>query len=191
MDEAEALAETEEVVLPEVKGRIAIIIDDMGIDMKHSYALMDMEGPFTLSFLPYAKKIDSQTEFARKKHHALMIHMPMEAVSGVMMDTPGLLKVGTSSNAFVDQLDMNLSRMRGYTGLNNHMGSLLTQDEGKMKLLMKELKEEGLYFIDSRTINTSIAANIAEEEGVPYLVRDVFLDHDPRPEAIMKSLEKR
>lgn len=186
IDEAD---EIEAVMLPEVKGRIAIIIDDMGIDMKHSYALMDMEGPFTLSFLPYAKKIDSQTEFARKKHHALMIHMPMEAVSGVMMDTPGLLKVGTSSNAFVEQLGMNLSRMHGYTGLNNHMGSLLTQDEGKMRLLMQELKEQGLYFIDSRTINTSVAADIAEAEGIPYLVRDVFLDHDPRPEAIMASLE--
>ena len=113
----------------------------------------------------------------------------MEAVSGVMMDTPGLLKVGTSSNAFVEQLGMNLSRMHGYTGLNNHMGSLLTQDEGKMRLLMQELKEQGLYFIDSRTINTSVAADIAEAEGIPYLVRDVFLDHDPRPEAIMASLE--
>jgi polysaccharide deacetylase 2 family uncharacterized protein YibQ len=185
-----ALSEApKEVVTPvEQKGRIAIIIDDMGIDVANSYAMMDMQGPFTLAFLPYAEKINSQTEFARKNHHALMIHMPMEAMNGIMMDTPGLLKLAATPDLFQEQLEFNLGKMKGYTGLNNHMGSLLTQDEGKMTLLMRTLKEEGYYFVDSRTINTSIAADIAAREGVPYLVRDVFLDHDPSLEGVRKAL---
>jgi polysaccharide deacetylase 2 family uncharacterized protein YibQ len=179
----------EEIDFPVAKkGRIAVIIDDMGIDVANSYALMDMKGPFTLAFLPYADKIDSQTEFAKKNHHALMIHMPMEAMNGAMMDTPGLLKVAATPDLFQEQLAFNLSKMKGYTGLNNHMGSLLTQDEDKMKLVMQKLKTEGYYFVDSRTINTSIAADMAEREGVPYLVRDVFLDHDPSLEGVRKAL---
>ena len=184
------LSDNEQVVPPvEKKGKIAIIIDDMGIDVANSYALMDMKGPFTLSFLPYAEKLNSQTEFAQKNHHALMIHMPMEAMNGAMMDTPGLLKVSTTSDLFGEQLDSNLGKMKGYTGLNNHMGSLLTQDEDKMTLLMQKLKASGDYFVDSRTINTSVAADVAEREGVPYLVRDVFLDHNPSLEAVHQSLQ--
>ena len=55
-----------------------------------------------------------------------------------------------------------------------------------MNWLMGELKETDLYFIDSKTTGNSVAKKAAANHGIPYLVRDIFLDHDPSPEAIDK-----
>ncbi len=49
------------------------------------------------------------------------------------------------------QLNANLASIPHIRGVNNHMGSLLTQHLGHMDWLMQALERRGdLYFIDSR-----------------------------------------
>jgi hypothetical protein len=72
--------------------------------------------------------------------------------------------------------------------MNNHMGSRLTQDQAAMDALMVRLRRAGMLFVDSRTIGSSVAATTAARHGVPYAVRDVFLDHDESYEAVKASL---
>jgi hypothetical protein len=69
------------------------------------------------------------------------------------------------------------------------MGSKLTQDPEAMGYLMDQLKKRGLYFFDSKTIHTSVAAQMAEAYGVPYAERDVFLDHEETHEFTAKALQ--
>ena len=45
-----------------------------------------------------------------------------------------------------------------------------------------------VFFLDSRTTPATVAAEQAEQVGVPTLSRHVFLDHDPSPEAIREAL---
>lgn len=170
------------------KPKIVIIIDDMGIDIGHSMEVLDLQGPLTLAYLPYAEHIVSQTDKARGKGHALMVHMPMEPVSEIMMNTPGMLHTGLSAEEFQARLDDNLNHFEGFLGINNHMGSKLTQNEAAMNQVMQTLSKRGFYFIDSRTINNSIAAERATAYQVPVLVRDVFLDHRPDIDFVRNAL---
>ena len=59
------------------KARIAIMIDDVGMNREQSRAVVDISEPLTLAFLPYAPDLQSLTEPALKMGHELMIHMPM------------------------------------------------------------------------------------------------------------------
>ena len=74
-------------------------------------------------------------------------------------------------------------------GVNNHMGSRFTASPEGMSLVMDELKARGLLFLDSLTAGNSVAGEMAALRGVPYAVRDVFLDNQPDdPAAIHRQL---
>ena len=75
-------------------------------------------------------------------------------------------------------------------GVNNHMGSFLTQDYIYMGWVMEAIKrhsEHNLFFVDSRTTKFSIAKKMAEMYGVPSLKRDVFFDHEEDEEKIREQ----
>ncbi|MGH7884090.1 MAG: divergent polysaccharide deacetylase family protein, partial [Thermodesulfobacteriota bacterium] len=45
-----------------------------------------------------------------------------------------------------------------------------------MQLVLKMLKDENLYFVDSLTSNNSYGSSLATEIGIKFAKRDVFLD---------------
>ncbi|MEC9386947.1 MAG: divergent polysaccharide deacetylase family protein, partial [Pseudomonadota bacterium] len=75
------------------------------------------------------------------------------------------------------------------SGVNNHMGSLLTQQLEPMDWVMKELDRYPVYFVDSRTIANSIAGSVADAYNIPSLTRDVFLDHEQTEEFVDKQFK--
>ena len=76
-------------------------------------------------------------------------------------------------------------------GVNGHRGSLLTRHPGHMQWLMEEIRaREPLFFVDSYTHHGSVALQIAVENGVVAMKRDVFLDPDPSPEAVAREFER-
>lgn len=113
-----------------------------------------------------------------------MLHLPMESMHNQRMG-PGGLTLDMTALQFTKQLQLDLDSVPHVVGVNNHMGSLLTQHPGHMQWLMLELrKRNNLYFVDSYTTKTSIAQQLANENWIPNLRRDVFLDHDRNPEMI-------
>ncbi len=157
--------------------KIAIIIDDLGMDLRHSRQVLDLPAPITLAFLPYGTKTREYAKIGKEKGHALIIHVPMEANDGKLNIGPGGLKANMDQATFDKSFDTILESFDGYEGINNHMGSRLTQDSPAMTRLMGLLKAHDLFFVDSKTINSSVAAKAARAAGVPYAERDVFLDH--------------
>lgn len=177
---------------PPAKGeiaKIAIIIDDMGITLR-SKLVEVMDGPLTLAYLPYAKNLPERTARAKANGHELMVHIPMQAVNGTLDGGPRVLSSDLSTEEFDETLDWGLSQFEGYAGVNNHMGSRLTQDSEALARMMKVLKAREVYFVDSKTIATSVAADAARDKGVAYGVRDVFLDHEISQEFIDGALRK-
>jgi len=176
------------------KARIAIVIDDVGMNRTQSKAVIDIKDvPMTLAFLPYAPNLSALTEPARAAGHELMIHMPMEPMDG-SIDTGAIaLKSNMDDAGLRDMLNKAFASFDGYVGLNNHMGSRLTQDKHAMDLVMDVLGERGLFYLDSKTISTSIAARSARESGLSHAERDVFLDHEDTlsfARSALKKLEK-
>ncbi len=174
---------------PKGSGMVVIIIDDMGITLR-SKLVEVLPGPLTLSYLPYAKGLDDRVNRAVGNGHEVMLHMPMEPMNGSLDGGPQVLKTSQKHDEFKKTLDWGLSSFDGFVGLNNHMGSRLTQDEKSMRRVMNHIKNTGLYFIDSKTIGSSVVESVAQEVGVPYAVRDVFLDHEISDEFVKSALAK-
>ncbi len=156
---------------------IAIIIDDMGIDRKRSAKAAELRPPLTLSFLTYADDLDDQAERARRRGHELMLHVPMEPGSDKVDPGPNVLMSRLSPSELDRRLQWSLGRLKGYVGINNHMGSLFTTSRAGMTMVMWELKRRGLLFLDSRTTNGTVGSSLALALGVPFAERDIFLDN--------------
>jgi polysaccharide deacetylase 2 family uncharacterized protein YibQ len=171
------------------KPRVVIIIDDMGVSQEGSHAIIELPAPLTLSFLPYGDGVQMLADRAKHKGHQLMLHMPMQAMNGAMETTPGLLRVTDDLKKFSKIFQQNLDSFDGFLGLNNHMGSLLTQDTEKMSQVMRFIKEHNLYFVDSRTIHSSVAGQAAAAHDVPFLARDIFLDHEDTLSYVNRALK--
>ena len=170
---------------------IAIVIDDMGLDRRRSLQAVNLPVPVTLAFMPYAQDAEKQTEQARQNGHELIVHMPMEP-DDLAHNNPGpnalLLKNGEAEN--MRRLDKNLTAFTGFIGINNHMGSALTSNRAAITPVLQDLKEKGLWFLDSKTDARSVAANVADEIGLPFASRDVFLDNVNSTAAVLQQLRE-
>ncbi len=164
---------------PETGGRpmIALVIDDMGVDRKRSARVIGFKGPLTLSFLAYADDLGTQTAAAAAAGHELLVHVSMEPDSATVDPGPNVLMSGLGADELRRRLRWGLSRFEAYVGVNNHMGSRFTADAAGMTVVMEELKRRGLLFLDSRTTDRTVAAAQARRAGVPFVERNIFLDH--------------
>ena len=158
---------------------IAIVVDDLGVNVRNAARTIALQGPLTLAFMSYASNLQAQTETARAAGHELMLHVPMEPQDHAEDPGPNVLLTRLSPEENLRRLRWALGRFEGYVGVNNHMGSRFTQDEEGMELVMNELSSRGLMFLDSRTVRGSVSGRVARLYGVPFLGRDVFLDNVP------------
>jgi len=173
------------------KQKIVIIIDDMGQDRIHTKQTVALPGPLTLSYLPYSDDILPQVAQGRAAGHEIMLHMPMQPVADTSLGrAPYVLRVDMDDDTLKTVFEKNMAAFDGYVGINNHMGSRLTQDRRAMNIVMEDLRRRGLFFVDSLTIGSSIAGRVASEYGVPHATRDVFLDDDPSLDNVRSALRQ-
>lgn len=170
--------------------RIAIVIDDVGIDQARSRRAIGLDGPLTIAFLPYGYHLGALADLARARGHEILVHMPMEPSDPTVDPGPQALMVGLSAADIRERLDWSLARIDGFVGFNNHMGSRFTAWEEGMAVVMDEARARGLLYLDSLTSVGSQGAALARARGVPHAVRDVFLDHDQAPASIAAQLER-
>jgi len=102
---------------------------------------------------------------------------------------PGGLNPDMDQNSLATTLRRALQSIPHVQGVNNHMGSLLTQQLQPMDWVMSELDHYPVYFVDSRTIASSIAGEVAAAYRIPTLTRDVFLDHEQTEEFVDQQFE--
>jgi uncharacterized protein len=178
------------VAVPAADGRprIAIVIDDLGVDKARTARTIRLRSPLTLSFLTYASGLKELTAAARSAGHEVMMHIPMEPGSPDVDPGPNVLLTGIPQEELLTSLKWNLNQFEGYVGVNNHMGSRFTADLTGMLVVMEELKRRNLLFLDSITALNSAAGKAAHQIGVPFVRRNIFLDHDDNVTAIKKQL---
>lgn len=169
---------------------IAIVIDDLGVDRRRSDRIVQLPGPLTTAFMSYATDVEVQASIARAKGHELLLHMPMQPTDEQYDPGPDVVEVGMPAEEVRRRVAQALDRLDGSIGLNNHMGSRFTADPAGMEVVMEELRARGLVFLDSLTTGRSVGLTKAREAGVPAVARDVFLDNDPRAEAVRRQLVK-
>jgi len=168
---------------------VAIIIDDMGNTGPLGEKLLHMGYPLTFSFLPFRPYTRQQAIEAHRLHKGVMLHMPMANTRHLPLGAAGL-RPGMDQMTMETLVRRSLQDVPYVQGINNHEGSLLTQMRRPMNWVMDEVQKYPLYFVDSRTIATSVAANVAAEHHIPNLSRDVFLDDELTPEAINRQFQR-
>lgn len=167
---------------------IAIIIDDMGHNLHEGTRLIDLEQPITLAFLPYRRHTVPLAKLAHQKHKEVMLHAPMANTRNFGLG-PGGLTPDMDAQSLKTTLRRALQSIPHVKGVNNHMGSLLTQQLKAMDWVMSELDRYPVYFVDSRTIASSIAGQTADAYRIPTLTRDVFLDHEQTEEYVDRQFK--
>lgn len=160
-----------------VQPRIVIVIDDMGNNLAQGKAALALPGPVTYAVLPHSAHGRPLAIAANRLGKDVMLHAPMANTQNLKLG-PGALTADLSETRFKEVLNEGLDAVPYATGLNNHMGSLLTRQRTPMRWVMEVAKSRGLFFLDSRTTVGSVAWDTARNEGVPALSRDIFLDHE-------------
>lgn len=162
---------------------IVLIIDDLGNSRENSLRTVNLTGDVTCAVLPHTPNAKLVAEHAHKQNKEVIIHLPMSSVHGKATG-PGGLHEQQSTEDFQAMLRSDLAAVPFAVGVNNHMGSSLTQNASYMQLVMEEISDQELYFIDSRTSSRTVAAKVAGANQIQHLSRDVFLDNSQRIEDI-------
>jgi polysaccharide deacetylase 2 family uncharacterized protein YibQ len=99
--------------------------------------------------------------------------------------------MGLPKDKILDKLEKNLSSIPYIKGVNNHMGSKFTENTELMELVLEKIKSKGLFFVDSRTSETTVGFKIAKKLGIKTAERDIFLDEgSQRSDYIRSQIEK-
>lgn len=164
------------LALPAGAAQLAIIIDDIGYNLRLGQRAADLPGDFTLAVLPFTPHGAELAERGHARGKEIMLHAPMSNEKQLPLGRGGLVS-GLSRAQLREVLAQNLANIPHVRGVNNHMGSQLTQEAEPMAWLMAELRERQLYFVDSRTTAKTRAQDMADQARLPNRRRDVFLDH--------------
>jgi len=159
--------------------KIAFIIDDIGVYNIGAYELKKLGIPITASVLPDSHHAIEEAKWLSKYNLNTLIHIPMQPKKDAN-NYPDPKKVITISSS-LEEIRTLIRRARkivpNANGINNHQGSLITSNKDMMINILRVIKEEGMYFVDSKTDFDSLAYKIARSMKVKTAVRDVFLDH--------------
>jgi uncharacterized protein len=171
--------------------RVAIVIDDLGYQRQLALDFIALNIPLTLSFLPQAPYSREMAHTAVQEGKEILLHLPMEP-KGLPEADPGPLALLTSmtENEIRKILEKDLDQFPKVKGVNNHMGSLFTEDRKKMALVLRIIKQKNLYFFDSRTSPDSVVLSVASQMGVKAIGRDIFLDNVSEEDAIRLQVDK-
>ena len=158
---------------------ISIIIDDIGYRMDDDLRALSLPGAVAFAIMPHSPHAEKMSRRANLLGKIVLLHLPMQAVEQEQNRFlgPGALTLNMTREEFMHTLDENFRSVPDATGVNNHMGSLLTRHPGHMEWLMNSLHKNKKFYIDSMTSRQSIVSKIAREKKVPYMQRDIFLDN--------------
>lgn len=174
----------------ETKGpRLAVVIDDGGRDLETQRVYERMGIPLTLAVMPN----QSHTKEAAANWAAaglpVIIHQPMESVSGEGME-PVVLLTTMTADEMRGILRQSFSQIPQAVGMNNHQGSKATTHRPTMNVVMQELSARGMWFLDSATNTTTAADAACAAYGVPYGRNELFVDNEADVAKIKAMIRK-
>lgn len=175
-------------MIPRHRGDIVLILDDVGFDHQPVAEAMAIDPNINFSVLPNAAHAREVATRLHERGFEVLCHLPMEPEQYPRI-SPGSGAVLTSmSDAEIARTTIeNVEAVPYARGVNNHMGSRATADRRVMESVLSALPED-MYFIDSKTTPTSVAASLAHQMSIRAASRNVFLDDVPHEAAIRQQL---
>lgn len=167
---------------------LTIIIDDIGNNTQSGESVIALNGPVNVAIIPGTPFAKTLAEKAHQSNKEVLLHMPMSGLSK-SYTTENMLQPHMARQEFEKTVADNLNAVPYVVGINNHMGSEMTQYYPQMRWLMQALYDRNMYFIDSRTTVDTQALQAAKDSGIASDRRHVFLDNDINEAAINKQFD--
>lgn len=173
------------------KGEIAILLDDFG-DRWDAFtaAFLKLPAPVSISIIPGLPNSKRVAQEARSRGCEILLHLPMQPEEARYPANPYLIHQSMTRDQVHSVMSDVFGLVPDVSGVNNHMGSLVTKDRRLMGYVLEEIKERNIFFIDSRTTAESVAYDVAREMNLPCARRDVFLDNTRTQAAVERELNR-
>ena len=171
--------------------QLAIVIDDLGYDRRRGLEAIALPGRLTVAVIPHTPNARFLANTAHDAGREIILHHPMQG-SGFRhkaSSPKGILTLDMGPSDIRYALRQALTSVPHCIGINNHTGSTLTQARSNMYWLMQQVASTDLYYLDSRTTALTVAGEAAQAWGVPFVSRDVFLDHHDDRESIARQFK--
>jgi hypothetical protein len=160
-----------------IGGRVAIILDDAGGNLPEYDDIRSIKQPLTISVIPDMATSGNVAKAFTDAGFEVMLHLPMESFNGNYRTSGGgMINCSENDQEIRKNVLDDLASVKWAVGVNNHMGSKATADERVMNAVFNVLKGRGLFFIDSRTSEKSIAFKLAKSFHIPTAENNIFLD---------------
>jgi len=177
--------------VPAGEPRLAIVIDDLGNELAPARRLAGWPEPVAGAVLPGLAYSAASARALSEGGKQVLLHLPMEPQGFPRVRPgPGVILRAQSDGEITQTLEADLATVPGAAGVNNHMGSAATADPRVMRAVARVLSHRGLFFVDSRTTDATVAERTAEEESVPSARRRVFLDDVATEAAVKERLDE-
>lgn len=165
---------------------IAIVVGGLGVSASLTEAAIDSLPPeITLSFVPYARDLQSWVNRARAAGHEVMIELPMEPFDYPNNDPgPHTLLADASAAENTRRLQWLLSRASGYFGVTNYLGARFANSDTALSSVYQELDRRGLAIFHDGAGRPGAASTAATRAGSRVAVADRVLDADPSTRSI-------
>ena len=170
------------------RGTLIFVIDDAGNNLRDLQPFLQFPGPITIAVLPGLANSVESARLIRAAGKELILHQPMEPLSGRDPGPEGI-KMGMTPDEAKEIIRTNLNEVGPVAGFNNHEGSRVTMDPVLMQAILEVSRDSALFFLDSRTTADSVAPQIAREIGIRIAQRDIFLDNEQDRASILAALE--
>jgi len=178
------------------KPKLVIILDDVSTKRQLN-AIRSTGLKLTPAIFPPFQNSKRSNKLAQGLEH-YMVHLPMESGSAQFNSQTKTILTSFSNEEIINRVKEIRELFPTARFLNNHTGSVYTDNYDAMKRLYSVIRSEGFVFVDSRTIASTKVPRIAEEFGDAYVARDVFIDnehnvpyiHDQLRKAVKKAKKK-
>ena len=157
--------------------QIFLVMDDAGLAKHEMHGFLDIPVPMTIAVLPHLKQTSEVCAMLKADPlKEIILHQPMEAYKKEADAGPGAIRNTTPPGEIAGILSRNLASVKGAVGINNHMGSRVTENPVLISEVLAYCKRNGLFFLDSKTAYNSQVPRVAHHHGMHMEERHVFMD---------------
>lgn len=169
---------------------LCVVFDDGGQNVAQLKKCLALPFPVTVAVLPRLAHSKECATLVRQSGNEVILHQPMQAINLNVNPGEGAILPQMSGAEIAATLSQNIAEIGPIAGINNHEGSLITEDEVKVGFVLETVHQKKIYFLDSRTSSATKIPSVSMEMGFPYFQRDIFLDNEKTRENILQELRR-
>lgn len=170
--------------------RLTIIIGDVGREPALLDALLALDPDVTFAVMANAPHAPAVAARLAETGREILAHLPLEPAPPARADGPDTLTTATDPAHLADATRALLDRVPGAVGADTHQGSRFTPSRPHIGAVLDVLAERGLFFIDGRSTDASVALPVAQSQGVRAAAATHDLDRGEDPIAArLKAVE--